>query len=203
MSSLYRIFTEHLGTESASTFISKSGDVWFDPANNEIRFSDGVTPGGNPISLGNNALYTNSLNVSTIYSSALTTSTLNVSNNITLAGVSSDNYTLDDFSFATDGFVNTFPLTFNQQPVLFNSPYNLEVFVNGLAQKPFVLYDGITWQSFFIASTKGFTIDTLGNIKFSSSVPQGSSVMVRSTMGTVKTTKNIYPFKPIDILLSY
>jgi hypothetical protein len=193
MSSVYRIFTEHLGAEKPSSFISKSGDIWFDPANNEIRFSDGITPGGKSISLGNNTLSTNSL----------TLSSLSVSNTITLAGISSDNYTLDDFSFATDGFVNSFPLTFNQKQVSLNSPFNLQVFVNGLAQKPFILYDSITFQSSFMGSTKGFTIDTFGKIRFSSSLPQGSSVMVRTSFGTVSTTKNLYPFKPIDILLGY
>ena len=200
MSTIYRFFTDHIGGSdtsiTANTFVSKNGEAWFDPKSREIRFSDGVTPGGLPISLGNNALQTTSLTTT-----SLTTSTLNVSS-ISINGISSDNYTLDDISNATDGFNGTFALTFNQQPVSFNSPYNLEVFVNGLAQKPFNLYSDVVWQSLTLPANKGFTLDS-GKIKFSSSIPSGSSVFIRTMFGSVKSSTNIYPFKALDIIMGY
>jgi hypothetical protein len=189
---IYRFFTEHLGGEPSKTFVSRTGEVWFDPANNEIRFSDGITPGGQPLNVP----------AVTVASTSITTPTLNASN-INIQGISSDNYTLDDISNATDGFKNTFTPTFNQQTVSFNSPYNLEVTINGLIQSPFNLYSDIVWQSMFVPSNKGFTLDPSGNIKFANSVPKGSNVIIRTRFGSIKSIKNIYPFKAVDILMGY
>jgi len=180
MSSIYRFFTEHLGGQNSSTFISRTGDAWFDPAINEIRFSNGVTPGGLPLTLRN----------------------LTVSNTITVGTSSSDNYTFDDISFATDGLKNTFALKYNQQTVSFSNPYNLDVSINGLVQTPFIPYTtSLMWQSMILSATKGFTVDTSNNIKFSSSVPSGSNVLIRTRFGNTSSVKNIYPFRPLDIVM--
>jgi hypothetical protein len=178
MSAIYRLFTEHLGGQNSSTFISRVGEAWFDTSVNEIRISDGVTPGGKPITITSLA-----------------------ANSITLNGVSSDSYTFDDISFSADGFKNTFPLTYNQQKVTITSPYNLDVSVNGLTQNPFVAYSNLMWQSLILPANKGFSLDSLGKIKFSSSVPRGSNIIIRTRFGSIKSTNNIYPFKPLDIMM--
>jgi hypothetical protein len=180
MSSIYRFFTEHLGGQNSSTFISRTGDAWFDPEINEIRFSNGVTPGGLALSFKN----------------------LTVSNTITVGTSSSDNYTFDDISFATDGRKNSFTLKYNQQTVNFSNPYNLDVSINGLVQTPFIPYTtSLMWQSMVLTANKGFTVDTSNNIKFSSSVPSGSNVLIRTRFGNTSSVKNIYPFKPLDIVM--
>jgi len=180
MSAIYRLFTEHLGGQNSSTFVSRIGEAWFDTAVNEIRISDGVTPGGLSLSF----------------------KTLTASNSITVGTSSSDNYTFDDISFAADGLKNTFALKYNQQTVSFSNPYNLDVSINGLVQTPFIPYTtSLMWQSMILSATKGFTVDTSNNIKFSSSVPSGSNVLIRTRFGNTKSVKNIYPFRPLDIMM--
>jgi hypothetical protein len=185
MSSIYRFFTEHLGGQNSASFISRTGDAWFDPAINEIRISDGTTPGGLPLTATN-----------------FVVKNLIASNNITVGTSSSDNYTFDDISFATDGRKNTFALKYNQQTVSFSNPYNLDVSINGLVQTPFIPYTtSLMWQSMILSATKGFTVDTSNNIKFSSSVPSGSNVLIRTRFGNTSSVKNIYPFRPLDIVM--
>ncbi len=46
MSSVYRAFLEKLGGSSASTFVGKVGDLFYDPTIGTLKVSDGSTAGG-------------------------------------------------------------------------------------------------------------------------------------------------------------
>ena len=49
--SIYRPFLEKLGGESASAYIGTFGDLFYDPSINQLKVSDGITSGGNYLSL--------------------------------------------------------------------------------------------------------------------------------------------------------
>jgi hypothetical protein len=42
----YRLFVEKLGAENPSEFVGNKGELFYDPNVGDIRYSDGVTPGG-------------------------------------------------------------------------------------------------------------------------------------------------------------
>jgi len=46
----YRVYVEKLGATSASQFVGNPGEIFYDPANPELKLSDGSTSGG--LSLG-------------------------------------------------------------------------------------------------------------------------------------------------------
>lgn len=118
-------------------------------------------------------------------------------------------YDLDDISYATDGFTNTFPLKYNGVASGISSPFNLTVTINGLLQPAFdYKYDTI-WFANVLSGSKGYCIDTSGNpttsgyIKFADCPPQGSQILIRSAVGTPQTTYKTYPFKPLDVVMGY
>lgn len=43
---IYRLYVEKLGAESPSAFVGNKGELFYDPNVGDIRYSDGVTPGG-------------------------------------------------------------------------------------------------------------------------------------------------------------
>lgn len=116
-------------------------------------------------------------------------------------GFYSDIIELDDFSGAFNGLRNTFTPKYNYGELALKNPLNLVVSLNGVIQSGFINGREYVWQSGFI-SNKGYTIDSLGRIKFSESPPIGSTVNVRVFPGPVVNKKSrIYPFKPADIAL--
>ena len=46
--SVYRLYSEKLGTADVSTFIGRNGELFYDPSKGALRVSDGHTAGGNP-----------------------------------------------------------------------------------------------------------------------------------------------------------
>jgi len=118
-------------------------------------------------------------------------------------------YDLDDISFKSDGFTNTFNLSYNQTAVSIPSPFNLMVTVNGLVQPAFDYKYDTVWLANVLTSSKGYTIDISGNpttngyIKFADCPPQGSQILMRTVVGNVQTTKKVYPFKPLDVMMGY
>jgi len=118
-------------------------------------------------------------------------------------------YDLDDISFKSDGFTNTFKLSYNQTAVTIPSPFNLMVTVNGLVQPAFDYKYDTVWLANVLTSSKGYTIDISGNpttngyIKFADCPPQGSQILMRTVVGNVQTTKKVYPFKPLDVMMGY
>jgi hypothetical protein len=43
---IYRLFVEKLGSESPTTFVGNKGELFYNPNDGNIKYSDGVTPGG-------------------------------------------------------------------------------------------------------------------------------------------------------------
>ena len=116
-------------------------------------------------------------------------------------GFYSDIIELDDFSGAFNGLRNTFTPKYNYGELVLKNPLSLVVSLNGVIQSGFITGKEYVWQSGFI-SNKGYTIDSLGRIKFSESPPIGSNVNVRVFPGPVINKKSrIYPFKPADVAL--
>jgi len=133
-------------------------------------------------------------------------------NNLVLTGSGFSNWTvyeLDDLSYATDGFTNTFKLSYNQNTVSFTSPFNIEVRINGLVQPAFDYKYDTVWLSNVLTASKGYCIDYSGNptsngyIKFADCPPQGSQITIRTVGGTPTINPKVYPFKPLDVLMGY
>lgn len=135
-----------------------------------------------------------SSNVANIYSSSQLTPIANL-------------FEFDDISNATDGYRNTFPLTYNQVKMGVYSPFSLLVSVNGILQNGFDPKYDTFWLSNVLTSSRGYTIDATGNptsngyVKFADSLPQNSQVLIRSQFGAPMATSKTYPFKPLDILM--
>ena len=116
-------------------------------------------------------------------------------------------FEFDDISNATDGYRNTFPLTYNQTAMNVYSPFSLLVSVNGILQNGFDPKYDTVWLSHVLTASRGYTIDASGNptsnghIKFADSVPDNSQVLIRSQFGAPMATAKIYPFKPLDIFM--
>jgi|LauGreDrversion4_2_1035121.scaffolds.fasta_scaffold199120_2 hypothetical protein len=49
MASTFKLFLDKMGGKTASTYIGKSGEVFFDPTTGTLRLSNGTTPGGTVI----------------------------------------------------------------------------------------------------------------------------------------------------------
>lgn len=43
---IYRLYAEKLGSANPATFVGNKGELFYDPNVGDIRYSDGVTPGG-------------------------------------------------------------------------------------------------------------------------------------------------------------
>ena len=114
-------------------------------------------------------------------------------------------YDLDDLSYMTDGFTTTFPLQYNTNTVTVASPWNLMVTVSGIAQRAFANTDGYeyVWQSAIVPGSKGYTLDTYGNIQFSDAPPAGADLNIRVVPGIPNANTKVYPFKPTDIMMGY
>lgn len=67
---VYKIFPEKLGNANASTFVGDKGEIFYDPTVGLLKLSDGVTPGGIPITGGpnNEFVTTNYTSTSTLQS---------------------------------------------------------------------------------------------------------------------------------------
>jgi hypothetical protein len=134
-----------------------------------------------------------------------------------LNGTAFESYELDDLSSATTSFsvvvespterndlINTFVPTFNYDRVTITNPFRLMITVNGVLQSAFINNTDYVYQSNFLGSNNGFTIDTDNNIKFTESIPSGSDIVARVLPVSNTATKiKYYPFKPTDILLGY
>jgi hypothetical protein len=110
-------------------------------------------------------------------------------------------YDLDDISYITDGVTTLFPLTYNTENVTVSSPWNLMVSINGLLQSAYANTQGVVWLSYVSSATKGYTLDSMGGVKFADPPPAGSDVMIRIVPGTPAANAKVYPFKPTDILM--
>lgn len=112
-------------------------------------------------------------------------------------------YDLDDISYLTDGVTNIFPLTYNTQNVSVASPWNLMVAVSGLMQAAYANTIETLWMSHVTSASKGYTLDSSGQILFADPVPAGADVMIRLVSGTPAQNTKIYPFSPTDIFMGY
>ena len=122
----------------------------------------------------------------------------------TSASVINDIYDLDDISNYTDGFTNTFPLTFNQSTSTVVSPFQIRVSVDGVIQSAFDYNYDIVWFSHTLPVSKGYTIDLSGNLRFADSPSMGAQVQIRTVGPRASShTNKIYPFKAADILLGF
>jgi hypothetical protein len=43
---IYRLYVEKLGAESPTGFVGNKGELFYNPNDGNIKYSDGVTPGG-------------------------------------------------------------------------------------------------------------------------------------------------------------
>ena len=138
-------------------------------------------------------------------SNVTVTGNITVGNNIILSDTSYINtalvYDLDDMTYAADGFTNSFAPTYNQNTVTFTNPWQLLVTIDGAVQAAFDSNYDTIWFGHALTASKGYTIDTTGNIKFADCPPQGASIMARTVVGSPNPTKKVYPFKPLDIML--
>jgi len=114
-------------------------------------------------------------------------------------------YDLDDMSYMTDGFTTTFPLQYNTSTVTVPSPWNLMVTVSGIMQRAFANTEGYeyVWQSAVIPGSKGYTLDSSGNLDFADAPPAGADLNIRVVPGIPNANTKVYPFKPTDIMVGY
>jgi len=135
---------------------------------------------------------------------ATTTPTASLAVYGSIDGTAFESYELDDLSSATNGIQNTFVPTFNYDRVRITNPFRLLIIVNGVTQSAFINNTDYVYQSNFLGSNNGYTIDSDNNIKFTESVPIGSEIIARVLpVSNTPTRIRNYPFKPTDILLGY
>ena len=99
-----------------------------------------------------------------------------------------------------DGTKNTFYLRYNQANVTVANPWNLLVSISGFVQPAFTENTDTVWLSHALCAYSGYTISS-GNIKFSDTLPAGTTVQVKTAIGSPNSTTKIYPFRPVDIML--
>lgn len=142
-----------------------------------------------------------------VLSSNLTVGVATISNlnaSTSLNGEGFESYELDDLSSSTNDHENTFIPKFNYETVTITNPFRLMITVNGILQSAFINNTDSVYQSHFLGSNNGYTIDYDNKIKFTESIPTGSEVVVRVLpVSNTATKKRLYPFKPTDILLGY
>jgi hypothetical protein len=118
-------------------------------------------------------------------------------------------YDLDDISYKSDGFTNTFPLTYNYANTNIGSPFLITVSVNGAIEPAFEYKYDTVWLSKILGASKGYTIDNVKNpksngyIKFAQCPPRGAQIVIRTVVGNAPTTSKLYPFKPLDVFMGY
>jgi hypothetical protein len=100
-----------------------------------------------------------------------------------------------------DGRTSTFQLKYNNGNVSVSSPWNLTVTIDGYPQPAFKQNYDTVWLGHALAASRGYTVNSSGQLKFAESPPPGSLVIVRTAVGGEPTTTKIYPFKPLDIAL--
>ena len=138
---------------------------------------------------------------------SIVTSSVKIANNQPL--YFTDIYDLDDISYSSDGFTNTFPLRYNNATANIPSPFNLTVTINGILQPAFDYKYDTVWLAGIISASKGYCIDLSGNvtsngyIKFAECPPTGAQILMRTVAGSVPSTPKTYPFKPLDIIMGY
>ena len=99
-----------------------------------------------------------------------------------------------------DGTKNTFYLTYNQNAVTVSNPWNLLVSINNFLQPAFAENYDKVWLSHTMSAATGYTISS-GNLKFSDCPPAGTTIFVRTQLGSPNPTTKIYPFNPLDIAM--
>jgi len=198
-------------TPTTTTAITQTNNLYI--PNGNIIGSPTVT--GNLSVTGNLIITGTTISNTTINTTdAIITTNTVVTPSITIGSSGSaitvtDVYDLDDISYATDGFTNVFPLTYNQNQQTFPSPFNLMVTINGLIQPAFYSKYDTVWLSNILPASKGYTLDISGNpttnnyIKFADCPPPNSQVDIRTVVGSTPTTPKTYPFKPLDIFMGY
>ena len=114
-------------------------------------------------------------------------------------------YDLDDVSYMTDGFTTTCPLQYNTNTITVASPWNLMVTVSGIMQRAFANTEGYdyVWQSAVIPASKGYTLDSSGNVDFADAPRAGAELNIRVVPGIPNANTKVYPFKPTDIMMGY
>jgi hypothetical protein len=171
---------------SSSVGIASGGNVY-------IRGGRGYGTGSN-----GNVVISNNSNL------IVTGNIPSISGVTTIAGTAFESYELDDMSLLTDGIENTFIPKLNYEKVTITNPFNLLITVNGVIQSTFINNTDYVFQSNFLGSNNGYTLDSDNNIKFTESVPSGSDIIARVIpSATTPTRIRYYPFKPTDILLGY
>ena len=48
----FKVFTDKMGGTNASSYIGNTGEIFYDPTTTTLRVANGVTPGGNLVSVG-------------------------------------------------------------------------------------------------------------------------------------------------------
>ena len=120
-----------------------------------------------------------------------------VNNKISLF-VDDDIIPLDNIQGRFDGIESRFYAMYRGEVFNITNPYRLFLAINGIIQT--VDFPEYVWKSEY--PRDGFRIDSEGYIVFSERPPAGSTFDARLMMGSATTTRNdIYPFKPIDIML--
>lgn len=111
-------------------------------------------------------------------------------------------YDLDDISNYVDGFTNSFPLTYNQVAVSLNSPWAIQVTIDGIDQPAFVANGDVSWQSQVLTSYTGYTVID-SNIKFADCPPVSSKIRIVTNPTSGLPNTKVYPFRPLDVLMGY
>ena len=111
------------------------------------------------------------------------------------------NLPIEDNDFTED---STYVPYLDGEVLSITNPFRLMITVNGVLQSAFINNTDNVYQSNFLGSRNGYTIDSDNNIKFTESVPTGSEIVARvlPASSTATIIKN-YPFKPTDIVLGY
>lgn len=122
-----------------------------------------------------------------------------------IGGADLSTYELDDPTGLVDGVENTFVPKLNYEKVTITNPFGLLVTVNGIIQSAYINNTDYVFQSNFLGTRDGYTIDYDGNVKFTESLPLGSDVLMRVVPANANASSKskIYPFTPADILLGY
>jgi len=158
----------------------------------------GVTDPLTKLHVSGNAYVTDNLGI------GVTSPTAPLTVSGSLDGTAFESYELDDLSSATNGIRNTFIPKFNYDRVTIRNPFRLMITINGIVQSAFINSTDFVYQSNFLGSNNGYTIDSDNNIKFTESIPTGSDIIVRVLpVSNTPTRIKYYPFKPTDILLGY
>ena len=128
-----------------------------------------------------------------------TVSQLDVGTSVGLT--STEVFDFDSIDNYVDGKTGTFTLNYNRIKTTVNTPWNLDVYVNGIRQPAFKYNGDTVWQGMALPANKGYTLDYTGNIKFADALPNKSTVTISSKVGTNSLSTKRYPFNPLDIAL--